>query len=86
MINRIGAQFKGLNGGAEAGMRGYFLTFVIAYLRDFAAEHCYLAESFETSCPWGKVSSLITNVKERALSACDKRGIKNGRYISFRVT
>lgn len=48
-------------------MKGYFLTFAIAYIRDFGLKHCLIAESFETSCPWGKVSSLITNVKQRAI-------------------
>jgi len=54
-----------LKGGSENGMKGYLLTFAIAYIRDFAAERCYIAESFETSCPWSKVNSLIANVKER---------------------
>jgi alkyldihydroxyacetonephosphate synthase len=56
-------------------MKGYFLTFAIAYIRDFAVAHCYIAESFETSCPWGKVSSLVNNVKQRAIEACKSRGI-----------
>jgi alkyldihydroxyacetonephosphate synthase len=35
--------------GAENGMRGYLLTFLIAYMRDFGCEHKISAESFETS-------------------------------------
>ena len=86
LINKIAKTFNGINAGSDSGMKGYFLTFIIAYIRDFAAEHCYIAESFETSCPWGKVSSLISNVRERAYKACEKRGIRQGVYISFRVT
>lgn len=56
IINRVAAQYKGLHGGGENGMKGYFLTFLIAYLRDFASEYCYVAESFETSCPWSNVN------------------------------
>lgn len=86
VVNKIAESFKGLNAGSDAGMKGYFLTFIIAYIRDFAANHCYIAESFETSCPWGKVSSLISNVRERAYKACARRGVTQGIYISFRVT
>ena len=68
-------------------MKGYFLTFAIAYVRDFAAQHCYIAESFETSCPWSKVSSLVSNVRERVYRACKARGIPDSRlFVSFRVT
>jgi alkyldihydroxyacetonephosphate synthase len=86
-INSIASKFGGLNAGSEGGMKGYFLTFVIAYVRDFCAQHCYVAESFETSCPWSKVSSLCSNVKERAYKSCKSHGILENRlFVSFRVT
>lgn len=63
------------------------MTFAIAYVRDFAAQHCYIAESFETSCPWSKVSTLCSKVRERLYKACRDRGIKEDRlFVSFRVT
>lgn len=34
-IFRIARAFDGYSGGAEAGKRGYRLTFLIAYIRDF---------------------------------------------------
>ena len=33
-INKIAKKYHGLEAGAENGLRGYFLTFVIAYFRD----------------------------------------------------
>ena len=45
-----------MSGGPEPGMRGYLLTFMIAYSRDFAMQHFVAAESFETSCAWANVS------------------------------
>ena len=33
------ASHGGLNAGAEAGYRGYFLTYMIAYLRDFGMQY-----------------------------------------------
>lgn len=76
-----------MEAGEENGIRGYALTFMIAYLRDFAAQYNFVAESFETSCPWSKVSTLCNNVKEKLISSCKARGIKEDRiFASFRVT
>lgn len=86
-LYRISAKYNGLIAGSETGLKGYFLTFAIAYVRDFAAQHCYIAESFETSCPWSKVSSLCSKVRERLIKACTQRGIKEDRmFVSMRVT
>lgn len=38
-IIELGKKFGGLVGGSENGMRGYLLTFMIAYTRDFAMQH-----------------------------------------------
>lgn len=84
---KIAARHNGLVAGSETGLKGYFLTFAIAYIRDFAAQYCYIAESFETSCPWSKVSTLCSKVRERLIKACQDRGIKRDRlFVSFRVT
>jgi alkyldihydroxyacetonephosphate synthase len=87
IIFGISKKYNGLVAGSETGLKGYFLTFAIAYVRDFAAQHCYIAESFETSCPWSKVSILCSKVRERLYQACTERGIKQDRmFVSFRVT
>ena len=68
-------------------MRGYLLTFLIAYSRDFAMQHGTLGESFELSCPWTKVSELTKRVKQRMFDAAEQVGYEKGRvWISFRVT
>lgn len=48
----IAAKYGGLSGGAENGIKGYQLTYMIAYIRDFCLLNNVVAESFETSCPW----------------------------------
>ena len=84
---RIASKHNGMIAGSETGLKGYFLTFAIAYIRDLCAQYSYVAESFETSCPWSKVSTLCSKVRERILKACTDRGIKQERtFISFRVT
>jgi alkyldihydroxyacetonephosphate synthase len=67
-------------------MRGYFLTYVIAYLRDFAANYNFMAESFATSVPWNNVVHLFTNVKEKIYESCRSKGIDSKIFVSFRVT
>jgi len=49
---RIAKKYSGLSGGAENGIKGYQLTYMIAYIRDFCLLNNVVAESFETSCPW----------------------------------
>jgi alkyldihydroxyacetonephosphate synthase len=59
---KIAKKYGGMAGGAENGMKGYLLTYLIAYTRDFAADYFVVAESFETSCPWSNVSNLCKKV------------------------
>ena len=48
----IAKKYDGIVGGEENGKKGYQLSFMIAYIRDYAIENAIIAESFETSCPW----------------------------------
>ena len=83
----LGKQFGGLVGGAENGMRGYLLTFLIAYSRDLALQHHTLGESFELSCPWSEVSALQKRVKQRIFDEAARQGFSKERtWASFRVT
>ncbi|XP_011270003.1 hypothetical protein CAOG_08432 [Capsaspora owczarzaki ATCC 30864] len=84
-IYAIAARFGGIAGGEENGLRGYFLTFVIAYLRDIGFNYYFIAESFETSVPWRNVLPLCRNVKDRIRRSCASRGVK-APFVSCRVT
>lgn len=86
-ILNLAKQFQGMSGGPENGMRGYLLTFLIAYVRDFAFNHKVAAESFETSVPWSGVSQLCSRVKQRMRDECVALGRDpNEIWSSFRVT
>lgn len=63
-LHTIATKYGGLSGGAENGIKGYQLTYMIAYIRDFCMLYNIVAESFETSCPWTQVQPLCTNVRE----------------------
>ncbi|KAK6623868.1 hypothetical protein RUM44_010724 [Polyplax serrata] len=84
-IYKIAVQFGGIPAGEKNGERGYTLTFVIAYIRDFALDFKIFAESFETSVPWDRALPLCKNVKHRVSEECAKHGIKYF-LISARVT
>ena len=84
----IAKKYQGIAAGPENGIKGYQLTYMIAYIRDMALQNNIVAESFETSCPWSNVSALCKNVKQAIYDA----GIKYGKqtvktmWVSFRVT
>ncbi|KAI5698082.1 hypothetical protein M8J75_001414 [Diaphorina citri] len=84
-IYSIALKFGGIPAGETNGMRGYMLTFVIAYIRDLALEYHILAESFETSVPWDKAILLCTNVKQRVARECKVMNVEH-YLISCRVT
>ncbi|XP_020800205.1 alkyldihydroxyacetonephosphate synthase [Drosophila serrata] len=75
LIYEIASQFNGFPAGAQNGERGYILTFVIAYIRDFGLNQGIVAESFETSVPWDRCSLLCRSVKQRLATECHKHGI-----------
>ncbi|XP_064396861.1 alkyldihydroxyacetonephosphate synthase, peroxisomal-like [Halichondria panicea] len=87
-IYEIAKRFGGVPAGEENGRRGYLFTFVVAYIRDFGFDYTYLAESFETSVPWSRVSELIRNVKSCVRKECSQQGImvQDQPLISARVT
>lgn len=64
-ISTLAKKHKGFKAGPENGERGYFLTFMIGYIRDFGLRYNFITESFETSMPWKDVSKMIKGVTKR---------------------
>jgi len=85
-VYEIGAKFGGMPGGEENGQRGYMLTYVIAYIRDFGFDYHVVAESFETSVPWDRVLDLCRNTKDRIVRECKERGVQYPPFATCRVT
>jgi len=85
-VYEIAAKHGGLKGGEENGKRGYFLTYMIAYIRDFGFKFGFIAESFETSVPWSNLLDLCKNVKQRVIQCCKENGVTNSPFVSCRVT
>lgn len=76
----------GLPAGRTNGERGYQMTFLIAYLRDFIMEHHWTFESFEASMAWPVVIICYERVKENVHENCRNLGIKYPPVIMVRLT
>lgn len=76
----------GLSAGEENGRRGYFLTYVIAYIRDIGLDFQSLAESFETSIPYKDVLPLCNRVRSRIIQVAKEKGFIHEAFSSCRVT
>eukprot|EP00795_Rhopilema_esculentum_P012578 gene12578-3277_t len=79
-------KYGGIPAGVTNGKRGYTLTFVIAYLRDLGFDYHFIAESFETSVPWDRVSNLCRNVKALLAKKCSDFNIIRKPLVTCRVT
>lgn len=86
LVYSIARRYGGMKAGAENGIRGYFLTYMIAYMRDFGMGYQFIAESFETSCPHERVVELCAGVKKGIVASCAKHGVSRAPFISCRVT
>ena len=80
------AQYGGIKAGADNGIRGYFLTYMIAYLRDFGFNYKFIAESFETSVAWSNVAQLCEQTKTTIYTTAKQLGITKQPFVSCRVT
>lgn len=58
-------KYRGMRAGEENGKRGYFLTFTIAYIRDFGMDYYLYAESFEAAVPWDNLDKFLHQVPVR---------------------
>jgi len=85
-LGRLAKKYRGIPGGAEAGQRGYLLTYAIAYIRDFVVTFDVIGETFETSVPWSKVQQVTRAVEERAAAKHKELGFPGNFYVSYRIT
>ena len=86
VVYAVASKYGGMKGGEDNGKRGYFLTYMIAYLRDWGFNYWYIGESFETSVPWANVHQLVRNVKQKLRQSCHEKGIIHPPFCSARVT
>ena len=86
LLYAIANTHHGFRAGAENGHKGYRLTFLIAYIRDFVMSHNFIAESLETSVPWSNVVSLCENTRRQIIESAKKYGVQKPPFVTFRIT
>lgn len=79
-------RFGALPAGRLHGERGYQMTFMIAYLRDFIMEHHWIFESFEASMPWPVVLVCYDAVKRNIEENAARLELKYPPIIMARLT
>jgi alkyldihydroxyacetonephosphate synthase len=85
-ISAIAAAHGGVRLGSEAGKAGYELTYMIAYLRDFALTYQFLGESFETFAPWSKARAIVLATEGRLRREHAARRLPGRPFVGCRVT
>lgn len=85
-VARICGRYGAVRSGPESGLRGYFLTFMIAYLRDFGLDYGFLSESFETTVAWTDVHVVYERVHARIRREAAAEGVKAEPLVGGRVT
>ena len=85
-IQTIAKRHEGMIGGEENGKRGYFFTYIIAYLRDFALDYYFMSESFETAVTWTNARQLITDIKVAINSVAASRNVQVPPLIACRIS
>ena len=86
MISRLVRSFGGVSLGQSAGRRAYEMTFMIAYLRDFALNYQIAGESFETFARWSDLRSIVTGTKDRVQQEHQNLNLPGKPFIGCRVT
>lgn len=85
-VSKLSRRFGGIRIGSDTGKSGYDLTFLVAYLRDFAMTYHILGESFETFVPWSKVGIVIQATKNRIHKEHSARYLPGRPFIGSRIT
>ncbi|OEH78157.1 AC2-related protein [Cyclospora cayetanensis] len=85
-LYRAAKLFGALPAGGKYGERGYQMTFMIAYLRDFVMDHYWVFESFEASLAWPLVLKCRHKVQEYLSAECKRIGIRYPPLIMTRLT
>lgn len=86
LLTSLARKHGGILLGQESGKNGYDLTFLIAYLRDFALSFYLMGESFETFASWSTTKIIIDRVKERVRKEHEKRCLPGHPFVGCRVT
>ncbi len=82
----LAKKFGGVSAGEKNGERGYMLTHLIAYIRDFLFKYHCIGETLETTAPWDKVKSICEKTEATLVKEHAKYKLPGKPFFSYRVT
>lgn len=85
-ITRLAQKYNAVVAGEAHGRRGYLLTNVIAYIRDFIADYHCLGETLESTVPWDKIELVCEKANRTAIREHHKYKLPGKVYFSYRIT
>ena len=85
-IIRLAKKHQAVAAGAAHGRRGYLLTNLIAYIRDFLADYHCLGETLESTVPWDKIELVCERAKKTMARQHKKHRLPGAPYFSYRIT
>ncbi len=85
-ISLLVKKYKAMLAGPKNGERGYMLTYAIAYIRDFMADHYIIGETYETTVPWSKIHDVCNKVEAVSSFLHKKYKFPGKSFISARIT
>ena len=86
IVKQVAGYFNTILAGGGNGKRGYALTNVIAYIRDFLMDYHCIGETLETTIQWDRVSVLGKALEEVLLEQHSHYKLPGKPYLSYRVT
>lgn len=85
-IKKLAQTFGGVGAGSENGRRGYTLTMVIAYIRDFISDYHGIGETLETTVPWDRVVPLCRALDEEMALCHSAYKLPGKFFVTSRIT
>ena len=82
----LAKKYQGVQGGEHNGKRGYLLTNVIAYIRDFLGDYHCIGETLETTVPWDKIEAVSQAAHKALIKEHKKHNLPGKPYFSYRIT
>ena len=86
IVKQVANRFNTILAGGGNGKRGYALTNVIAYIRDFLMDYHCIGETLETTIQWDRVSVLGKALETVLYDQHQQHNLPGKPYLSYRVT
>lgn len=86
LIAVLAKSYSAASLGSEMGRASFQMTFMIAYLRDFALSYQIAGESFETFANWSDVWNIICSTKDTICEEHAKMSLPGRPFLCCRVT